>query len=83
MPPYRIEAIGDPATLATAYAATRSARELARVADQYGLQLTTTEADQLALPAATALLPTRATVPTRGGASVTPNAGTSSTGGTS
>lgn len=83
VPPYRVEAIGDPATLATAYAATRSARDLARVADQYGLQVTTTAVDALALPAATALLPTRATVPTRGGASVAPNASTSSTGGTS
>jgi uncharacterized protein YlxW (UPF0749 family) len=74
IPPYRIEAIGDPATLATAYAATRSARDLARLADEYGLRVTTAAADQLELPAATAILPTRARVPTGGGAVVTPSA---------
>lgn len=81
IPPYRIEAIGDPATLATAYTATRSARDLARLADQYGLRVTTSAADDLALPPATALLPTRARVPARGGASVSPSASSSSTGG--
>lgn len=81
IPPYRIEAIGDPATLVTAYAATRSARDLARLADEYGLRVTTTAADQLELPAATAILPTRARVPTGGGTSVSPSASSSSTGG--
>jgi uncharacterized protein YlxW (UPF0749 family) len=83
IPPYRIEAIGDPATLATAYAATRSARDLAKLADEYGLRVVTTAADQLELPAATAILPTRARVPTGGGATVSPSASSPSTGGAS
>jgi uncharacterized protein YlxW (UPF0749 family) len=63
VPPYRVEAIGDPATLMTRYAATASARSLAQVAEQYGLRITSTAADRVELPAATALLPTTATVP--------------------
>jgi uncharacterized protein YlxW (UPF0749 family) len=82
IPPYRVEAIGDPATLATAYAATRSARDLARLADEYGLRITTTAADELALPAATAILPTRARVPAQGGASVSTSQSSPSSGGT-
>ena len=80
VPPYRIEAIGDPVALVTAYSATRSATTLAQLAQEYGLRITTTAADQLDLPAATAILPTRATVPTRGAASVAPSASASRTG---
>jgi uncharacterized protein YlxW (UPF0749 family) len=80
VPPYRVEAIGDPDTLLTAYAATRSAAELERIADDYDLRITSSAADRLELPAATALLPTRASVPTPGGASVEPSVGTSSSG---
>ena len=82
VPPYRIEAIGDPETLVASYTATRSAQELARLAEDYDLRLSTTAvADGLELPAATAILPRQASVPSVGGASVKPSASGSSTGG--
>jgi uncharacterized protein YlxW (UPF0749 family) len=80
VPPYRIEAIGDPAGLVTAYDATRSARDLAALAETYSLQLAVAAADELALPAATAILPTRATVPvTSGIAGARPTSSSTST----
>jgi uncharacterized protein YlxW (UPF0749 family) len=63
VPPYVIRAIGDPEQLEPRFAATADAGELASVSETYGLTFTTESADDLALPAATALLPVRARVP--------------------
>ncbi len=63
VPPYRVEAIGDPGRLSEAYAGTRSAQTLATLAEEYGLRLSTSPAESLSLPAATAILPVRARVP--------------------
>jgi len=60
--PYRIEAIGDPSTLAEAYARTRSAGDLAALAEAYGLRLTTEVLTKISLPIATAGLPNIAVV---------------------
>jgi uncharacterized protein YlxW (UPF0749 family) len=70
VPPYRIEGIGDPAAMAQAFGASASALELAQVAEQYGIRVTTEQAQSLALPASTALLPVRARVPRPAGDTV-------------
>jgi len=61
-PPYRIEAIGDPASLERGFAASESARDLAAIVDRYGVRLSTETAGAVTLPAATSLLPVRARV---------------------
>jgi uncharacterized protein YlxW (UPF0749 family) len=70
VPPYRVEAIGDPAAMARAFAASASALELAQVSEQYGIRVTTEQAQALTLPASTALLPVRARVPRPAGDTV-------------
>ncbi len=87
VPPYRVEAIGDPAAMARAFAASASALELAQVSEQYGIRVTTEQSQALTLPASTALLPVRARVPRPAGdtgagqGSATPQPG-ATTGGT-
>jgi len=63
LPPYRVEAIGDPAALVRQFPLTTSGRELADVTDQFGVRVTLEQAESLTLPASTALLPVRARVP--------------------
>jgi uncharacterized protein YlxW (UPF0749 family) len=63
VPPYRIEAIGDPETIGARFAATASSGQLLLLADQYGIQVATEPVTGVALPASTALLPVRARVP--------------------
>jgi uncharacterized protein YlxW (UPF0749 family) len=76
LPPYRIEAVGDPATLPDAYAATRSAQLLTALVEAYGLRISSEPATSLTLPSATALLPVRALVPSVDRATVAPSAST-------
>lgn len=70
VPPYRIEAIGDPDSLARTFRASASALALAQIAQEYGISVTTEPADRLDLPASTALLPVRARVPRPAGVTV-------------
>ncbi|MGD9957146.1 MAG: DUF881 domain-containing protein [Candidatus Nanopelagicales bacterium] len=74
LPPYRVEAIGDPAGMARRFPLTTSGAELDGVVQQFGVKVTLDPADMLTLPASTALLPVRARVPGRGAGTV---AGTS------
>ncbi len=61
-PPYTVEAVGDPADLATGFALSAGGRYAAGLAD-YGIRVTTTEEDELHLPAAAGLRPELARVP--------------------
>lgn len=70
VPPYRVEAIGDPDALARTFRASASALALAQIAQEYGISVTTEQADRLDLPASTALLPVRARVPRPAGVTV-------------
>lgn len=74
LPPYRLEAIGDPAELVRRFPLTTSGLELADVADQFGVRVSVERADNVTLPASAALLPVRARVPGRSAGTV---AGTS------
>ncbi|MBC7289760.1 MAG: DUF881 domain-containing protein [Actinotalea sp.] len=51
VPPYRIEAIGDPATLQTRFARSAAAGSLVSLESTYGITATVTAQDDLALPA--------------------------------
>lgn len=52
-PPYRVEAIGAPGELASAYESTPSAQRVVATASRYGLRITQAEQEVLTLPAAT------------------------------
>ncbi|CAB4846312.1 unannotated protein [freshwater metagenome] len=71
--PYRIEAIGDPNSLASAYASTRSAADLSALAEAYGLRVTTETVSTLTLGVATSGLPTIAEAQHPVGANLTPS----------
>jgi uncharacterized protein YlxW (UPF0749 family) len=60
-PPYRVEAIGPP-DLATQFAATPDAQELASVSKQFGIGLDTSSVDMISLRPATSSLPSDAEV---------------------
>ncbi len=80
VPPYRVEAIGDGAAMATAFPRTTSGRELAGVSDQFGLQVGVERSESLLLPASTALLPVRARIPGVPAATVDPATSTATAG---
>lgn len=61
-PPYKIAAIGDPASLEKDFLATPDAKALAGVSKQFGIGFSTAPAKSLDLPAATGRLPEQATV---------------------
>ncbi len=80
VPPYRVEAIGDGAAMATAFPLTSSGRALKGVSDQFGVQVTIDQAAALTLPASSALLPVRARVPGDPTATVNPSPSAVTTG---
>ena len=63
LPPYQIEAIGNPALLASNFAATSSGRALDQLVESFGLSVDTTTSLLLHLPAAVGVAPISATVP--------------------
>jgi len=68
VPPYVIQAVGDPSTLQTGFSSNKAAQYLQSLRDNFGVQVSITTSSELRLPAAGAFQLRKAAVPSPSGA---------------